>query len=66
MPLNSRTSSHKPGDELIANFRQQFPEVSVAASSGPTAHGTIAAADHPALVAPTTQQPYVILYVPVI
>lgn len=24
-----RTSSQKPGDDLLANFRQQFPEVSV-------------------------------------
>lgn len=29
------------------------------ASSGPAAHGTLAAAEHPALVAPTTQHPYV-------
>lgn len=29
----SRTSSQKPGDEFIANFRQSFPEVAVATSA---------------------------------
>lgn len=33
----------------------------MAVTTGPAAHGSIAAGDHPALVAPTTQQPYVIL-----
>lgn len=28
-----RTSSQKPGDELLANFRQQFPEVSAVSTS---------------------------------
>lgn len=32
-----RTSSQKPGDEFIANFRQTFPEVSIPTSSaGPS------------------------------
>ncbi|RYP41922.1 hypothetical protein DL767_000659 [Monosporascus sp. MG133] len=54
--FRQRTSANKPGDDLIANFRQQFPEVAaVAASSGPLAHNTIAAEDA-SLVAPTTQQ----------
>lgn len=34
------TSSQKPGDELLANFRQQFPEVVAATSSAPNA-GTV-------------------------
>jgi hypothetical protein len=28
--LSRRTSSQKPGDEFIANFRQNFPEVGTA------------------------------------
>lgn len=28
-----RTSSQKPGDELLANFRQQFPEVAAVSTS---------------------------------
>jgi hypothetical protein len=35
----SRTSSQKPGDEFIANFRQTFPEVGVATSSAETDSG---------------------------
>lgn len=31
--FRNRTSSQKPGDEFIANFRQTFPEVAVATSS---------------------------------
>lgn len=31
--FRNRTSSQKPGDEFIANFRQTFPEVGVATSS---------------------------------
>ncbi|CZR57562.1 related to transcription factor BOM [Phialocephala subalpina] len=31
--FRNRTSSQKPGDEFIANFRQTFPEVTVATSS---------------------------------
>ncbi|RYO87202.1 hypothetical protein DL762_004330 [Monosporascus cannonballus] len=54
-PLSS-TSSNKPGDDLIANFRQQFPEVAaVAASSGPPALNTVAA-ENASLAAPATQQ----------
>ncbi|KAI1773083.1 CP2 transcription factor-domain-containing protein [Hypoxylon cercidicola] len=34
--FRQRTSTQKPGDELLANFRQQFPEIaSVASSSAP-------------------------------
>jgi hypothetical protein len=32
--FRNRTSSQKPGDEFIANFRQNFPEVGTTASSG--------------------------------
>ena len=34
-----RTSSQKPGDEFIANFRQTFPEVAVATSSAGSGSG---------------------------
>jgi hypothetical protein len=48
-----RTSSQKPGDEFIANFRQTFPEVAVATSSAGSGSGNtslsdaIAGAPHP-------------------
>ncbi|KAI0102563.1 CP2 transcription factor-domain-containing protein [Nemania sp. FL0031] len=32
-----RTSAQKPGDELLANFRQQFPEISTAGPASSTA-----------------------------
>lgn len=35
--FRQRTSSQKPGDELLANFRQQFPEVAVT-SAGEASH----------------------------
>ncbi|KAI0123666.1 CP2 transcription factor [Xylariales sp. AK1849] len=35
--FRQRTSTQKPGDELLANFRQQFPEVSVGGSTTTTA-----------------------------
>ncbi|KAH8888609.1 hypothetical protein GQ53DRAFT_243055 [Thozetella sp. PMI_491] len=34
--FRQRTSSQKPGDELLANFRQQFPEVVAATSASPS------------------------------
>lgn len=37
--LTRRTSSQKPGDEFIANFRQTFPEVAVATSSAGSGPG---------------------------
>ncbi|KAI1280192.1 CP2 transcription factor-domain-containing protein [Xylaria sp. FL0933] len=42
--FRQRTSSQKPGDELLANFRQQFPEISTAgaASSSATAQPPLA------------------------
>ncbi|KAK3942060.1 Grainyhead-like protein 2 [Diplogelasinospora grovesii] len=35
--FRQRTSSQKPGDELLANFRQQFPEVAAATSTSSAA-----------------------------
>lgn len=35
--FRQRTSSQKPGDDLLANFRQQFPEVAAATSSSAAA-----------------------------
>ncbi|KAI1325997.1 CP2 transcription factor-domain-containing protein [Xylariaceae sp. FL0255] len=51
--FRQRTSSQKPGDELLANFRQQFPEISTttAATSSVAAHSTIAVEDS-AIIAP--------------
>ncbi|KUJ14774.1 uncharacterized protein LY89DRAFT_122111 [Mollisia scopiformis] len=51
--FRNRTSSQKPGDEFIANFRQTFPEVAVATSSAgsnsgnTTLEGAIAGGPHP-------------------
>ncbi|KAK5662587.1 hypothetical protein OQA88_8501 [Cercophora sp. LCS_1] len=38
--FRQRTSSQKPGDELLANFRQQFPEVAAASSSSSASAAT--------------------------
>ncbi|KAH7325066.1 CP2 transcription factor-domain-containing protein [Stachybotrys elegans] len=35
--FRSRTSSQKPGDELLANFREQFPQVAATSTAGTTA-----------------------------
>ncbi|KAK4247172.1 CP2 transcription factor-domain-containing protein [Corynascus novoguineensis] len=35
--FRQRTSSQKPGDDLLANFRQQFPEVAAVGSTGSAA-----------------------------
>jgi hypothetical protein len=43
--LARRTSSQKPGDEFIANFRQTFPEVAVATSSAGSGPGDISLGD---------------------
>ena len=42
----NRTSSQKPGDELLANFRQQFPEVAAATSSSTTDPASTVTAEH--------------------
>ncbi|KAI1082446.1 CP2 transcription factor-domain-containing protein [Whalleya microplaca] len=50
--FRQRTSSQKPGDELLANFRQQFPEITTvteAAVSGVPAP-EIVAPDHAVLI----------------
>lgn len=55
--FRQRTSSQKPGDDLLANFRQQFPEVAAATSSSAAVAATTATAPS-ALpgVATTSQQ----------
>ncbi|KAB5533624.1 CP2 transcription factor [Coniochaeta sp. 2T2.1] len=56
--FRQRTSSQKPGDDLLANFRQQFPEVAAATSAsvvaGPARTATAPEAD---ITAVTTQDP---------
>lgn len=42
----NRTSSQKPGDELLANFRQQFPEVAAATSSSTADPASTVTAEH--------------------
>lgn len=45
--FRQRTSSQKPGDELLANFRQQFPEVAAATSTNaPAAPARTVTAGH--------------------
>lgn len=55
-----RTSSQKPADDLLANFRQQFPEVAAATSTsavaGPARTTTAPEVD---IIAVTTQDSYV-------
>lgn len=53
-----RTSSQKPGDDLLANFRQQFPEVAVGSSAAASASQT-ATAGNAGIVAPG-QERYVL------
>ncbi|KAJ4292937.1 hypothetical protein N0V88_005600 [Collariella sp. IMI 366227] len=45
--FRQRTSSQKPGDDLLANFRQQFPEVASAGSSAAAAPARTVTAGHP-------------------
>ncbi|KAJ4170834.1 hypothetical protein NW754_006978 [Fusarium falciforme] len=54
--FRQRTSSQKPGDELLANFRQQFPEVAAVSTSAaaPVISQTVGA-DNP--LAPTAPPP---------
>ncbi|KAG5917580.1 hypothetical protein E4U42_007197 [Claviceps africana] len=56
--FRQRTSSQKPGDDLLANFRQQFPEVAVVTSavSAPSIAQTTTAANDIALHAPSQDQ----------
>lgn len=59
----SRTSSQKPGDDLLANFRQQFPEVAAATSTSAAAPATTATASAtlPGVVTTSQQERYVIV-----
>ncbi|KAG6016549.1 hypothetical protein E4U43_003544 [Claviceps pusilla] len=56
--FRQRTSSQKPGDELLANFRQQFPEVAVVTSeaSAPSIAQTTTAASNPVINVPSQDQ----------
>ncbi|KAK4664896.1 uncharacterized protein QC763_508610 [Podospora pseudopauciseta] len=48
--FRQRTSSQKPGDDLLANFRQQFPEVAaVTSSAGAAQPASTTTAGHPAV-----------------
>ncbi|KAK3346694.1 CP2 transcription factor-domain-containing protein [Lasiosphaeria hispida] len=53
--FRQRTSSQKPGDDLLANFRQQFPEVAAATSASAAAASTTATTSQ-ADVAITSQE----------
>lgn len=48
--FRQRTSTQKPGEDLLANFRQQFPQVSTAGSSTLPATQTTGAPDNALLV----------------
>ncbi|KAK3689812.1 CP2 transcription factor-domain-containing protein [Podospora appendiculata] len=54
--FRQRTSSQKPGDELLANFRQQFPEVAAATSSSVAGPPAITATANQADVTATQQE----------
>ncbi|KAM7221913.1 CP2 transcription factor domain containing protein [Rhypophila decipiens] len=54
--FRQRTSSQKPGDELLATFKQQFPEVAVATSSTSAAAPASTAAATQNVVAVTAQE----------
>ncbi|KAJ3514316.1 hypothetical protein NM208_g15076 [Fusarium decemcellulare] len=58
MPFLYRTSSQKPGDELLANFRQQFPEVAAVSTSStaPVISQTASADNTIAPVAPLAER----------
>ncbi|OTB00603.1 hypothetical protein M426DRAFT_75682 [Hypoxylon sp. CI-4A] len=53
--FRQRTSSQKPGDELLANFRQQFPEIASSTAPGAPAQTTVTS-DNSILVAPGPEQ----------
>ncbi|KAJ2971706.1 hypothetical protein NQ176_g7560 [Zarea fungicola] len=51
--FSQRTNSQKPNDELLANFRQQFPQVgSTAEGASPTLSQTVGAPDMASVTAP--------------
>ncbi|KND93065.1 Grainyhead-like protein 2 [Tolypocladium ophioglossoides CBS 100239] len=54
--FRQRTSTQKPADDLLANFRQQFPEVSaVTTDASPPAMSLTTVANHPTINAPTQE-----------
>lgn len=57
---SSRTSSQKPGDDLLANFRQQFPEVAVGSSAAASTSHTATAGN--AGIVPPGQERYATLH----
>ncbi|KAK0725319.1 CP2 transcription factor-domain-containing protein [Lasiosphaeris hirsuta] len=54
--FRQRTSSQKPGDDLLANFRQQFPEVAAATSAPVVVASTTTATTGQADVAILSQE----------
>lgn len=62
----SRTSSQKPGDDLLANFRQQFPEVAAATSTSAAVPATTATASSTlsGVVTTSQQERYVVVQSP--
>ncbi|KAL7619698.1 hypothetical protein AAE478_010240 [Parahypoxylon ruwenzoriense] len=54
--FRQRTSSQKPGDELLANFRQQFPEITSVTSSATGAPAQNPVADNSVLIPPGPEQ----------
>ncbi|KHO01054.1 CP2 transcription factor [Metarhizium album ARSEF 1941] len=58
VPRHALTSSQKPGDDLLANFRQQFPEVAAVTSeaSAPTLVQATSAVNHPIITLPPQDQ----------
>jgi hypothetical protein len=56
--FQSRTSSQKPGDELLANFRQQFPQIigTTSPSSTAPALAHAEAGDNPLLNPPNGER----------
>ncbi|POR34909.1 Grainyhead-like protein 2 [Tolypocladium paradoxum] len=59
--FRQRTSTQKPADDLLANFRQQFPEVStVTTDASPPTMSLTTAANNPTINAPTQEDRYVV------
>ncbi|RNJ55311.1 hypothetical protein D7B24_008741 [Verticillium nonalfalfae] len=53
--FRQRTSTQKPGDEFLANFRQQFPEAAVGASSAQAQPAHTTTTDNTAVAAPALE-----------
>ncbi|CRK48233.1 hypothetical protein BN1723_007918 [Verticillium longisporum] len=54
--FRQRTSTQKPGDEFLANFRQQFPEAAVGASSAQAQPAHTTTTDNAAVAAPALER----------